>query len=143
MRFARTAPPLAALISAALVASTGCGGATQPTDPLSLIQGALAQQYFDAHHTIPSNQQENLLAREAKGMLAHIYTLPPPPSAATTPQVDIRAVRDAHGSDAVDLALLATYILHFGALPDDYTQSQIGILAGSGGAPLPVIGKHP
>lgn len=138
MRLLCRAVFLATLASGALVLSAGCGHVA--TDPLGLIEGALSQQYFDAHHAFPSDQEDDLLARQAKAMLARVYGMPSPPPAAASPQVDTQAVKNAHGGDAVDEALLAVYILHFGALPDDYTQSQIALLAGtSGGAPLPIV----
>jgi|GEM_PF-6519584 len=132
--------------SAVLVASAviglcaGCGAA-KPPDPLGLIEGALAQQYFDAHHAIPSNQEEDLLGREAQGMLARIEAMPAPPAVARAPQVDTRTVQTAQGAAAVDEALLAAYILHFRTLPDPYAQSQLAALAGTASSgPLPLAG---
>jgi len=142
MRAHRMAVFLAALGSAALVLASGCGGTKVTTDPLGLVEGALSQQYFDGHRSFPSSQQESLFAREAQAMLARVYGLPAPQIAGVAPKVDLQAVRNAHGGDAVDVALLAVYILHFGALPDDYTQSRLALLAGaSGGAPLPVVAR--
>lgn len=114
-------------------------GAAKPPDPLGLIQGALAQEYFDSHHAIPSTQEETLLGREAQGMLSRIEAMPAPAAAAAAPAVDVATVRATHGAAAVDEALLAAYILHFHAAPDANAQSQLAVLAGSGEGPLPVV----
>ena len=142
MRPARTGVrPAAIAATVGLLALAACGAA-KPADPLSLVQGALSQQYFDDHHALPSNAEENLLARQATGLLNRVYGMPAPEPAGNSPRVDTQSVRAAHGSDAVDEALLAAYILHFGVVPDAYTQSQIAVLSGSSGAPLPIVGKH-
>ena len=116
----------------------GCGAA-KPANPLHLIEASLAQEYFDLHHALPSTQEEHLNARLAHGMLARLYSMPPPSRPGKAPRVDLRRLRSAQGRAAVDEALLAAYILHFGALPPGSAQAQIALLAGSGRGPLPVF----
>ncbi len=142
MRRLRTASA-AVLTSALLGLCAGCGASRAP-DPLNLIVAGLTQQYFDAHHAFPSTQEQNLLGRQARGLLARVLAMPAPRAAPRPPQVDTAAIHAAHGAAAVDQALLAAYIIHFRALPGAYAQSQIATLAGTAtDGPLPVAHGAP
>jgi hypothetical protein len=133
----------AAAAAALLIAlgAAGCGRGAVPVDAQSLVEGALAQQFFDSHHQIPSNQQEATFGQEASGMLQRVYALPAPPPLPEPLPIDVNAVRQAGGQAGVQEALLAAYVLHFHALPDGAARQAIQTLVGAAGeAPIPVVG---
>ncbi len=119
----------------------GCGQSTP--GPAALVQGALAQQYFETHHAIPSNAVERQLGQEAQGLLRRVDALPPP-NAATHPKVDVHRVQATHGAAGVAEALLAAYITHFGGTPAPALRVRIASWIGaSPQLPLPVVPVHP
>ncbi len=128
-----------ALCPAVLWAATACGSAA--TDAPSLVQGALAQQYFDQHHAIPSNQAESQLSALTTGLLDRVYALPAPAPSAQPIHIDVAFIKQTHGDAGVQEALVAAYILHFRALPDDVGRQKIADLIGNGSeTPIPVPG---
>jgi len=139
----RGSPLGPALVAALLLCA--CGRAAAPPDPHALLQGALAQQYFDAHRALPGDAEETQLGQEATGLLTSVYALPAPARSSQALPIAVSSIEQADGDTAVQEALLAAYVLHFGAVPSDPARSAIQNLAGSGGeAPIPVIGlKQP
>jgi hypothetical protein len=139
----RCRPAVSLLVAGVSLLSAACGGTPAP-DPAALVQGALAQQYFDEHRALPDDRTEAQLAKVAQGLLERVYALPAPPPGPGPIAVDVRKIREARGSSGVEEALLAAYILHFHAIPDDATRAWIAALVGGPvDVALPVLGPGP
>ncbi len=131
---------MAILLVAASALAAACGQADPK--PLALVEGALAQQYFETHHAIPSNRVDRQIGQEAQGLVRRIDALPPP-VATTHPQLDVHRVQTTHGAAGVVEALFAAYITHFGGPPTPPQRARIAAWIGaSPQLPLPVVAHH-
>lgn len=128
------------LLLAASIPVAACG--RPAPNPLALVEGALAQEYFQTHHAIPPNRVDQQIGQEAQGLIRRVDALPPP-AATTHPQVDVQRVQATHGSAGVAEALLAVYITHFGGTPAPLVRRRIAAWIGaSPQLPLPLIHSH-
>ena len=132
-----SASAVALALAALLPLTTAC--ASSPPSATDLVQGALAQRYFDQNRAIPSNEVESQLAALTNGLLTRVYALPPPTPSAVPLPIDVGLIKQTHGDAGVQEALLAAYIMHFHGVPDDVARQEIANLMGNGGeAPIPV-----
>ncbi len=130
--------PASALAFAILLPALAACGSSTPT-ATDLVQGALAQRYFDQNHAIPSNEAESQLTALTTGLLTRVYALPPPAPSAQPLPIDVALIKQTHGDAGVQEALLAAYVLHFHGVPDDVARQQIADLMGNGAeTPIPV-----
>ncbi len=144
MALVRGSAAAAALLLATLLPTVAAcdSGTPQAGD---LVQGALAQQYFDQNHAIPSNDAEKQLTALTNGLLSRVYALPTPAPTATPMPIDVALIKQTHGDAGVQEALLAAYVLHFRAVPDDIARQQIANLMGDGSEtpiPIPALEKQ-